>query len=49
MNHSKVARQATDGGRLSKETLDAVRQQFWDSVDRQLDEAEQRAREQIRG
>lgn len=45
----EVARQAADGGRLPKETLDAVRQQFWDTVDLQLSEAEQAARERLRG
>ncbi len=45
----EAARQVADGGRLPKETLDTVRKQFWEYVDQQLDEAEQRALKQIRG
>lgn len=36
----EVARQAANGGRLPKETLDLVRLGFWQWVDEQLDAAE---------
>lgn len=43
------ARAAGGGARLDKDTMDRLRAQFWAWVDEQLDAAEERARNKIRG